>query len=110
VDRLTHAVAARYLSHRADVEVGYGPGGKNLSYQGDFPEVTPCKTCGKEARLALVVREKGGPSNVQPEYVTDLHLNDPKGDGFWLHDAGAFATYICTNIDCAAATTLWNQA
>ncbi len=101
MDRLTYAVAARYLLHVADAEVGYGPKGKNLSYQGDFPEVTPCVKCGKEARLGLVVREDG---------VVDLHPNDPKGDGFWLHDAGAFATYICTDIDCAAATTLWNQA
>ncbi len=38
------------------------------------------------------------------------NLVQPDGDGFWLHDCAAFATYLCTDAGCASATTLWNQA
>lgn len=96
----------RGLADRVAVEVGIGEKGVGLSWQDEFPMVTECVKCSGEARLALVVREKDEPF----EYVVGLHRNDPKDGGFWLHDAGAFATYLCKDIDCATATTLWNQA
>jgi hypothetical protein len=100
---IVHRVLARYIE--AALEVGYGTRGVGFTWQADFPQETECSECGEPARLAIVVREKG-----EGQFVTDLHPNEPKGEGFWLHDAGSFATYLCTDIDCAKATTLWNQA
>jgi len=100
------------LLHRAKFEYNYGVDGIGLSYQGDFSETTQCSKCGKGARLAFVVREyfdKKVPAKEQ-KFITNLHPNNSEGDGFWLHDCGAFAIYICTDIDCTHATTLWNQA
>ncbi|MGH9917991.1 MAG: hypothetical protein ACRD6W_03830 [Nitrososphaerales archaeon] len=97
-------------------EIGYGPEAKGLTWQADFPETTPCCKCGKEARLAIGIQEGAdapraeGETPIQEPYVTNEHPNDPEGEGFWLHDAGAFATYLCTDINCASATTLYNQA
>jgi hypothetical protein len=84
-----------------------GTNGLNLSTQAPFNPETPCVKCGKKARIAFVMAE---PITDNGRFITDLHHNDPGGEGFWLHDAAAFATYICTDIDCATATTLWNQA
>jgi hypothetical protein len=95
-------VASRYKA--AKVEVGYGPAALDMTWQAKWKPTTECCRCGKEARLAMVVQESG------PGGAVELHHNDPKGEGFWLHDVGAFATYLCRDIKCAAATTLWNQA
>jgi hypothetical protein len=87
--------------------VDYGTKGVDLTWQAKFPETTPCVKCGKKARLAIVLREGSGAGDTN--FACRLHKNDPEGEGFWLHDAAAFATYLCVDIDCATATTLWNQ-
>jgi predicted GIY-YIG superfamily endonuclease len=46
---------------------------------------------------------------LQQRWAGHVYANDPKAGGFWLHDCAAFATYLCTDTKCAAATTLWNQ-
>lgn len=87
----------------------YGTKGCGLTWQAPFPEEVTCDHCGKEgARLAFVLLERGG-EREEKEFAYHLHPNDPGGDGFWLHDAAAFATYLCRDISCAKATTKWNQ-
>jgi len=103
---MTNKDIARRLVRLAEYLVKPGLEGKDLTWQADFPDETPCVKCSKSARLAIVLKE---PSEIE-KYVTDLYKNDPQGEGFWLHDAAAFATYLCPDIDCATATTLWNQA
>ena len=89
------------------MSVAIGTEGLNLTFQEVFEPETPCVKCGKRARIAFVIAE---PVDRKGRYITKLHPNDPEGEGFWLHDAAAFATYLCTDINCATATTLWNQA
>ena len=84
--------------------IWYGDVALDKSWQADFPKTTPCVKCGETARHALTVMEEDG-----PQYASRAHRNDPDGEGFWLHDAAAFAIYLCKDIDCATATTLWNQ-
>jgi len=86
-------------------EVGYGEEGRQLTWQAEFPEEVECHACGKIARHAITVKEKGAGS----DNACSAHKNDPSGEGFWLHDCAAFATYLCTDIKCAEATTMWNQ-
>ena len=101
-------VVRRILSanKRPRVSVVYGAKGCKNSHQGPFPEATECVKCGKPARLAMVVREEGTGQEEGP-YVTDLHQNEP--GKFWVHDVMAAATYLCTDVKCATATTIWNQ-
>lgn len=101
-DPIASRVARRFLA----VNLGYGPAGAQLTQQAPFELTTPCVRCGQEARLALTIQENAGES----EYVTWVHPNDPRGEGFWLHDAASFAIYLCRDIDCTTATTLWNQS
>lgn len=105
---LTLRVAARF---QARVNYEYGPAGVGLTYQAKFPTTTSCVKCGKPARIAVTMREEFEERKMpeQQSFATNLHANDPRGEGFWLHDAAAFATYLCTDIKCATATTLWNQ-
>jgi len=89
----------------------YGTKGCENSWQAPFPEEVECAHCGKEgARLAFVLQELGGENWQDKEFASNLHDNEPEGEGFWLHDAAAFATYLCRDINCAKATTKWNQA
>jgi hypothetical protein len=81
-----------------------GEAGTDLTWQTEFPKITKCCKCGKSSRLAFVAKE-----DREDDYVCHLHKNDPKGEGFWLHDAAAFAVYLCTDIECAEGTVLWNQ-
>ena len=107
MDRLAHRALKR-----AALEYGYGVEGLDYSYQGGFHSTTPCVKCGKEARVALVLREffdRSKPSKDQ-YFVERIYPNDPKGAGFWVHDCVAFAIYFCTDIKCTTATTLWDQA
>jgi len=101
-------VAATFV---ARMVAEYGPSGVKLTYQAKFPETTPCVKCGETSRLAVTMREEFDQTKTpeQQTFATDLYANDPKGGVFWLHDCAAFATYLCTDIKCAAATTLWNQ-
>ncbi len=88
-------------------KIEYGTKGRDLSWQAKFPEEVECVHCGKPgARLAFVFMEEDG-----KEYASSLHDNDyaEGGEGFWLHDAAAFATYLCRDINCTGATTKWNQ-
>lgn len=88
--------------------VAIGTEGLDLTFQRPFEPTTTCVKCGKKARIAFTIAEPM--TDGEKRYITDLHSNDPGGEGFWLHDAAAFAVYLCTDIDCATATTLWNQA
>ena len=93
--------------------IGYGAEGCELTWQAPFPVVTACVHCGKPSRLAMVIKE--GDEGYPPKWVTELHENEGADGGpFWLHDAAAFAIYLCTDIHCTeghpTATTLWNQA
>ncbi len=91
----------------------YGSKGQELTWQDPFPKEVTCVHCGKAgARLAFVLCEMGGDNPKEAEFACRLHPNKsegPDGEGFWLHDAAAFATYLCRDLECASATTLWNQ-
>ncbi len=110
-------MAVRVAQRCASLGYGYGAQGTELTKQAPFPLVTDCVKCKEPARLAIVIKEdfdKALPADAQM-FVTHLHPNNPNGDregapGFWLHDCAAFAIYLCTDIDCTTATTLWNQA
>jgi hypothetical protein len=86
--------------------IGYGEEATDLSWQAEFPSDTECVKCGKKARLAVVLKE----GHRCKEYASNLHQNEWREGRFWLHDAAAFAIYLCTDIDCGTATTLWDQA
>lgn len=103
-------VVHRFLS--AKIEYGYGVKGLGLSYQADFKKTVPCVKCGEPSRIAVVLQETFDKAKTPSEqtFVTRLHDNDPEGDGFWPHDCAAFAIYVCPEIDCGTATTIWNQA
>lgn len=75
-----------------------------LTWQDDFPITTECVRCGGECRLGFVAHEfeRGG------DFVCNLHLNEPEGEGYWLHDACAVAVYFCKK--CLEPTALYNQA
>ena len=90
--------------------VGIGKDGTGLSWQQNFPENVKCHKCKKNARLAFVVFESGreGKKDKRP-YVCSLHHNG-EDRKFWPHDVIAVAVYLCENVKCAEATTLWNQA
>ena len=87
---------------RKQGQIGYGDEGRCLTYQDSFPPTTRCVKCGKVSRFALSVIENG------TEFACRAHKDEKSV--FWLHDAAAFAIYLCTDYDCAEATTLWNQA
>jgi hypothetical protein len=86
-----------------EIAIGKEGTSEGLSFQGPFPETCDCVKCNKQARLAFVAAENGGP------YICSLYPN-MKDEKFWLHDAASFAIYLCTDIKCHTATTLWNQA
>lgn len=88
------------------MEVGYGTERRDLTTQADFPVTTECVKCGTSSRLALTIREPSG----QDRYISGVFENGGQDGAFWLHDAAAFAIYLCPNIECATATCLWNQA
>ena len=86
------------------MKVYFGTAGLHHTWQSEFPENTDCVHCDGTSRIAFVAHEGQGGEM----YVCQLHKNEPKGEGFWLHDAGAFATYLCKK--CLKPTTLYNQA
>lgn len=90
-------------------EVAIGKEGLNRSWQASFPETTKCVHCPGEARIGFTVVElpnSGIPIEKQ-RFVAQLHPNDPDGQGFWLHDCCAVATYFCKM--CLFPTSLYNQ-
>lgn len=103
------------------MEVTVGKEGLTKTWQAEFPETTKCvhEGCGGEARIGFVAHEgldgilkppdgevHGKDLNGQP-FVCSLHENDPKGEGFWLHDCCAVAVYFCKK--CLSPTALYNQ-
>ena len=76
---------------------------KRLTFQKEFPDTTKCCYCKSESRLAFVAHELDHPDSC----VCDLYDNDPKGKGYWLHDACAVAVYLCKG--CLKPTALCNQ-
>jgi len=94
------------------LEYRFGVEGTDLTFQEEFPKETPCHACKKTARLAVTIRELGpgtqaGPPPDGDRFICNEHENTRSA--FWLHDAAAFATYLCTADGCWEATTLWNQ-
>lgn len=95
------------------MQITLGRAGLTQTHQAPFPPQTDCVHCGKQARIAFVAHErtdKGprpGTATPCPEWVCDLHPNDPKGEGFWLHDCCAVAVYFCPA--CLQPTALYNQ-
>ena len=100
------------------MKVLLGTEGLDASFQGSFLETAPCVKCGKPARIAFVAHETDEPRQaaephipgVPNPYVCRLHKNDCEHGEFWLHDAACFAVYLCPDVHCGTATTLWNQA
>jgi hypothetical protein len=89
------------------VEVFYGSGAAEISFQSPFPTEVECVHCGCDARMAMVVAESGPPK--QTEHLCRLYENDMRGEGgFWVHDCCAVAIYFCKK--CAEVTALMNQA
>lgn len=107
----TDPVYAKELLFEAfAMEVDLGTKGLHKSYQEEFTETVPCVHCGGEARIAFVAHEFNDTNKPQSmdEMVTNLHPNDPDGEGCWVHDAASFATYLCK--DCLEPTTKYTQA
>lgn len=91
----------------AAMEIKIGKEGLDSSWQREFPEETKCAHCGGMARIGFTGKEhnqKGG----YKSFICSLHKNDPKGEGFWLHDACSVAVYFCK--ECLKPTALYNQA
>jgi hypothetical protein len=91
----------------AKMDVYLGESGLDKSWQAAFPPEEPCRKCGKPSRIAFVAHE-GAKTSDDDEYVTELHHNDPGGEGYWPHDAIAVAVYICR--ECMEPTAVLNQA
>jgi len=92
------------------MQVTLGKDGCEKSWQDPFPETIECCHCGEVSRIAFVAHEGMENKSVPEKCVCELHNNDwgDGGEGFWMHDCGAFAIYICKK--CFSATTLFNQA
>lgn len=98
-------IASRVASAwmRKAMSVTLGEAGLGKSFQVDFPRTTLCVYCGGDTRIGFVAHELDG-----PPFLSDMHPNDPEGEGFWLHDAGSVAIYFCKR--CLNPTALYNQA
>lgn len=85
-------------------EVYLGESGLDKSWQAEFPADAKCCRCGGDARIAYVLKEN------DPDIAAlhDFNRDGADGGSLWLHDAGAFATYLCEK--CLEPTTLYNQA
>ena len=90
------------------MQVAIGEEGLTKSWQENYEKTTECGHCGNEARIGFVAYEglqgKKLPKNPDEEHCRDLngqvlicslHPNDPKGDGYWLHDCCSVAVYFC---------------
>ena len=87
-----------------DVVHGKEGADNQYSFQGAFPEKTECKHC-KEPGAVLTItvsEDQPGP------FACNMYPNDPQGEGYWYHDAAAWALYTCRK--CFEVTVLWNQA
>lgn len=92
--------------HARAMQVFLGNKGLGQSWQKEFPAESRCCRCGAPARIAFVAREMPGEKGPG---IADLHERNRDGNGgLWLHDAGAFAVYLCT--ECLEPTAKYNQA
>lgn len=80
-----------------------GKTGLNASWQKPFKPTTKCHKCKGKARIMFVGMENERPA----EFICDLHNNGGEGN-YWLHDACAIASYLCTK--CFEVTSILNQA
>lgn len=83
-----------------------GKDGLKKTWQDEFPPTTKCVHCGGESRHAFTAYE--GIDGPEKKWISQMHRNDPKGAGYWPHDATATAVYFCRK--CMGATALSNQA
>lgn len=86
------------------MKITIGEKGLKNTHQLNFPKTTKCVHCKAKARIGFV----GYENNTEKRFICQLHKNDPKGEGFWLHDACAVAVYFCKK--CLKPTALYNQA
>lgn len=91
-------------------EVIVGKEGLGHSWQAAFPETTECVHCSSVSRIGFVAFEEVSRSKSldKQRFVSNLHPNDPDGEGCWLHDCCAVAVYFCK--ECLNPTVLYNQA
>lgn len=104
--RVEQVVEAARKKFPTGMEIVLGKAGLVKTFQDEFPETTACCRCDCEARIGFVAAEVGGREN--GPFVCDLHKNDPKGEGFWMHDCCSVAVYFCKK--CLEPTALYNQA
>ena len=88
---------------RKAMKVELGDKGLDKSFQKEFPKETKCGYCGGDARIAFVAHEQ----NNKGAFICEMYHNDPKGEGYWFHDACAVAVYLCKK--CLKPTALANQ-
>ena len=90
-------------------EVTISTKGLAQSWQEFFPETTECVHCSGISRIGFVVFESPSDEPINEQrFVSNLHPNDPDGEGYWLHDCCAVAIYFCKG--CLEPTALYNQA
>lgn len=90
------------------MKVTLGEKGLVYSWQAEFPKTTKCVHCGGESRIGFVAHEGILDKGLDySKYIASLHKNDPKGEGFWLHDCCSVAVYFCKK--CLFVTALYNQ-
>ena len=89
------------------MEAVLGKSGLKNTWQAPFAEEVGCiqPGCGGKARIAFVAHEIG---DTHGQHVYKMHDNDPKGSGYWPHDACAVAVYLCKK--CLKPTAEFNQA
>jgi len=100
--------AKELLNEVLAMDITFGEDGLDKSWQQKFPETVKCVHCEGEARIAFVAHEGIDTKLPYEEYLSSMHKNDPKGEGYWLHDCAAFAIYLCQ--DCLEPTAKYNQA
>ena len=89
------------------MKVTLGEAGLSMSHQAAFPETTKCVHCDGESRIGFVAHEGMEKGEIGDGFLCNLHKNDPKGNGYWLHDCCPVAVYFCKN--CLNTTALYNQ-
>ena len=90
------------------MQVTIGSLGLKMSWQADFPEEVPCAKCKGVSRIGFIAHEGMEEKLKHDEYLYSLHKNEPKDEGYWLHDCCAIAVYFCKK--CLNPTSLYNQA
>jgi len=86
-----------------------GKTGVKATQQEEFPKVTKCVHCKKEAKIAMTVCEtiEDGKVIVAGLYRKGKGKDKLKQGDLWLHDYCAVSVYFCTS--CLEPTALYNQ-